>query len=447
MNFQSNRAAGTASRHLTGALFCAYLLLIVIEYLGLSAQLPLLKLTRFPTLLAYGLVAATMVLGGWRVAVGSAQGRLLLLFLVFTGSTVLWALVRTHVATDLRAHIDYMGLFASTAFLLDRHARVRALAVVVSLMVIVLVAANIDNLISEVRAGAFRAGYFLADGNDFGWGLVVLLPFPLYLALQRSLLLRPLGAMAGAAALAGIVGTGSRGATLAVAAAGLYYWLAVSRRKALGAVALVVVAAAVLLLAPGSYVDRMRTIGDYEEDSSAQGRLRAWKAAVSMAVDHPLGVGAGNFNSAYGRFYLPAEHGWGMRRWISAHSVYFKVLGEYGFPGLLLLAVIIWTCLRDNRRVLRWQAGGQGLDTWPAMVNMGVVGYSVAGLFLGGVAYPHLYILSGLTVSCRRLAEGVTETETAPAPTAILAPQSHPRERIPVASIAARRTTTATKAA
>ena len=51
----------------------------------------------------------------------------------------------------------------------------------------------------------------------------------------------------------------------------------------------------------------MNTMENYEEDSSAQGRLRAWHAARQMALDYPLGVGANNFSSAYGRFYIPAD--------------------------------------------------------------------------------------------------------------------------------------------
>jgi hypothetical protein len=35
-------------------------------------------------------------------------------------------------------------------------------------------------------------------------------------------------------------------------------------------------------------------------------------------------------------------------------------------------------------------------------VNMSLIGYAVSGLFLGGVTYPHLYLISALTVSVSR---------------------------------------------
>ena len=119
-------------------------------------------------------------------------------------------------------------------------------------------------------------------------------------------------------------------------------------------------------------------MGDYEDDSSAQGRLRAWNAALQMAIDFPLGVGANNFSRAYGRYYIPENtSGYGALRWISPHSVYFRVLGEYGYPGLALLLVAALVHLpRQPRRRGRHEAapGGRPSDTenWPLLLNVGL---------------------------------------------------------------------------
>jgi len=42
--------------------------------------------------------------------------------------------------------------------------------------------------------------------------------------------------------------------------------------------------------------------------------------------------------------------------------------------------------------------------TWPAVLNMSLIGYAVCGVFLGGFSYPHLFLLSGLTISAQRIA-------------------------------------------
>jgi len=102
----------------------------------------------------------------------------------------------------------------------------------------------------------------------------------------------------------------------------LYYLFFVTRRRAVGLTVVGAAIAAVLVLAPAEYFNRMNTIAEYEEDGSAMGRIGAWTAATQMALDYPLGVGAGNFNTAYGRFYRPPD---AKAKWVSAHSVYFKV--------------------------------------------------------------------------------------------------------------------------
>jgi len=78
-----------------------------------------------------------------------------------------------------------------------------------------------------------------------------------------------------------------------------------------------------------------------------------WKASVKMAVENPLGVGAGNFNTAYGRLYKdPASNPlvWGTERWISPHSIYFLILGEFGFGGLILLFYLIYVNYAQNQK-------------------------------------------------------------------------------------------------
>jgi probable O-glycosylation ligase (exosortase A-associated) len=415
---RADRAVSTPAA-LTGLMFAGLLLLMVIEWVGLAAIVPGLKATRLPTLLAYGLLVMVIVRGGAVEAWPFRQTRLLVGFLVFTAASVVWAVVQTTAFNSIRPFVDYIGFYLVVAFVVDRPSRIRTLGLVSAAVVVTLVARNVDKLTAAVRQGAFRAAYFLGDGNDFAWGLVVLLPLVLYLVIERhNLIVRALGLAGFATALIGIVGTQSRGGTLAVGASTMYYVLFVSKRRGLAIAVVVLALAGGLAFAPSQYLSRMQTVSDYQADNSARSRLQAWGAATQMALDYPFGVGAGNFNSAYGRHYIPDESEsqivWGSGRWISAHSVYFKVLGEYGFPGLALLLTIIGTNFFQNRRsaeLLRAAhaaAGGRrsGIvsERWPLVVNMSLIGYSIAAIFLGGLAYPHLFLISGLTVAAYRQA-------------------------------------------
>jgi putative inorganic carbon (HCO3(-)) transporter len=391
-------------------------ILLLLDYLGVSSEVPVLRVLRIPTLLAWGMFAVVVFSGGARAVVASRQGRLLLGLLGLAGASILYAVVKSYVPANVRSQADYFILFVISGALIDRRSRVAKLAVMGTGLLIILVLRNLDGLSSGLRVGSFRAGPFMGDGNDFAWGLIALLPLPLFLMLGKfGVLTRAFGLTGVTLAILGVVGTQSRGATLAVVIAGTFYWLALSKRRALGLAAISLAVLLAITVAPSTYFDRI-TSTDIETDTSAQGRLHAWNAAFRMALDYPLGVGVGSFNSAYGRFYITQDEVFQSRRWISAHSIYFKVLAESGFLGLLLLIGVLATNFRDNLRSFRQARAHPDTshveDRWPAVLNLGLVGYAIAGAFLGGIAYPHLYLLSGLTVSCRRLT--LEQTDAAP---------------------------------
>jgi hypothetical protein len=392
--------------------FFALVALLFIEYVGLAQQYSIIRVTRLPTLFAYGLFIWALASGGSRLIKESNEGKAHLTFLIFTCLGVLWAIVRSIVALQVRYHLDYLGLFTITAWLVTSRKRVDFLSMAFVLAAIGLVVQNLTLLQSSVRVGVFKGGYFLGDGNDFAWGLNVMLPFAMNLMLGRRWITTRLFGLAGFMAIVfGTVGTQSRGGTLAIGTAMLLYWLTVSKRKALGAVLIVCVVVGAALVAPATYVSRINSMGDYQDDSSSQGRLRAWGAALRMAVDFPLGVGANNFSRAYGRYYIPEDtSGYKAFRWISPHSVYFRVIGEYGYPGFALLLWLIWSIWRDNRAVAAGMKKHPGMDfgipeNWPLLLNVGLGAYCVGGIFLGGFAYPHLFLLSGLTIGSRRAVE------------------------------------------
>ena len=189
----------------------------------------------------------------------------------------------------------------------------------------------------------------------------------------------------------------------------MVYLVMKSRRKALALAAVGVLVAMVLLFAPDAYFDRMSSIKDYETEGSAQGRILAWKTATTMALDHPLtGVGAGHFGVMFGFKYKPADY---IGPYLNAHSIYFVMLGEFGFPGILvLLGLIIGNMVRNERviRNLRSSRPPGEATNLSLMVAMqtALLGYAVGGMFLSGVFYPHLFVLAGLMQSARLIASG-----------------------------------------
>jgi O-antigen ligase len=91
-------------------------------------------------------------------------------------------------------------------------------------------------------------------------------------------------------------------------------------------------------------------------DPYALGRLYIWKAAWETAASHPLGVGLGGYKFFWLRLREPIENApfhFG-RTAATAHSQFFGILAELGFPGIVLavLAAVSILCLawREGRR-------------------------------------------------------------------------------------------------
>jgi probable O-glycosylation ligase (exosortase A-associated) len=407
----------------TGLLFALYAAVLLIEWIGLPNAFPIIKATRFSTISTYLLFALTLKRVGSEAFTGYRQIRLVECFVAFTAVGVLWAVVTSTAFFALRAHIDYLAFAITTVYLVDRPSRVRTMAIVAVLVIFGLCAQNVDKLMASARtAGVFQGSGFVGDGNDFAWFLGILLPLAVFLATTKQKFIYRLVGMAGAGmALFGIVATQSRGAALALAASGLFYWAFIVRRKMIGVALMAVVVVGLVIVAPPEYFERLNSIQNYREDNSAQGRLQAWGAATRMAVDFPLGVGASNFGSAYGRYYIPQGDAnaltWAAGRWLSAHSVYFRLLGEYGILGVVwIFTLLAWT-YRDNLASSRRFAESTGGDSlpreWPLFLNMSLVSYTVAGTFLGGLTYPHVYLLTGLSVSAMRQSLQVNATAAA----------------------------------
>lgn len=243
---------------------------------------------------------------------------------------------------------------------------------------------------------------FLGDGNDFALSLNIVIPYCIYLfyrSKSKSLKLLYFGLTA--LFILAVIGTSSRGGSVALAAVLFYQWLK-GENKWAGLAGIAILLFLLLLFAPPTYLERMGTIKNYDTEGSAQGRISAWNSAVRMATDHPMtGVGAGHFSVKYGMEYRPPGVGQTDIPWSTAHSVYFLVLGELGIPGILVCLWLIVPNIVRNERIIRSLGSRKDSDAHLLekrlliCLNASMVGFAVGGLFLSALYYPHLYILAG----------------------------------------------------
>jgi probable O-glycosylation ligase (exosortase A-associated) len=275
--------------------------------------------------------------------------------------------------------------------------------------------------------GQFRVwgppGSFIEENNALALATVMTIPLLRYLHLQaKSHWLR--WSLLAAMLLSGFsaFGSHSRGALLAVFAMLAFLWLKGDRKLMTGALLAVFVPFAIGFM-PAAWEDRMRTIENYSEDASARGRINSWLTAINVVKNRP-GLGGGF------EFYSPdtfARYAPDPTRVRSAHSIYFQVLGEHAYVGLLLFLLLWFFVWRDASWIIRSVERRPNLR-WASnlanMVQVSLVGYFVGGAFLNLAYYdvPY-YLLVAVIVTRLIVAKEINE------PT----PQAGPSETAPQA--------------
>ena len=226
----------------------------------------------------------------------------------------------------------------------------------------------------------------LADNNDLGVGLVMILPLIFYhwhLATNRRL---RRGLMVfGFLVTVGVLLTYSRGALVGVCAMGTVFWLR-SRAKFTAALLIAVVAVSVYNFAPRQWFERMASIEDYQSDGSAMGRIYLWKTSIRIAELHPF-TGGGfrvTFSPAITNDMLRGTDLPRLKNPRAAHSIYFDVLSEHGWFGLAVFVVIGAYSLSTCAWLIRRSRGRPDLAWANVLGRMGqavLVGYATAGAF------------------------------------------------------------------
>lgn len=386
--------------------FLGLLVVLAFEYVRPNTWVP--ALAPVGTLIALSVFSLSVILKTENKnssILKDKNGLLMLSFLGMVTISVLTAEVTEFAFNRFKSVLGYVFLFFMIAKLATDEKRLRILFLVLVALHIVVLILNPKVLLNpETRSYITNAG-FLGDGNDFALSLCIVLPMAIFLMqTAKSFWMRNFYIVVVAALVLAIVGTQSRGATLGLAAIFLYQWLR-SRNKARGVVVGGAVLALILAFAPAEYFERLNTIKEYESESSAASRLIIWQSAIQMANDNPiLGVGAGHFSINFGMRYRPPGETTTSMPWQNAHSIYFMILAELGYPGLFFLLTIFFSNWIGNHRRLR--------DTVllpPSImltqqrllisIDSSLIAYAVPGAFLSGIYYPHIFILAGLAAA------------------------------------------------
>ncbi|HSQ61194.1 MAG TPA: putative O-glycosylation ligase, exosortase A system-associated [Acidobacteriota bacterium] len=251
---------------------------------------------------------------------------------------------------------------------------------------------------SLATAGQYRVwgpvGTFIEGNNELALAELMILPLLLYFAHRARVGWKRLALwVAIFLTMLSILFSYSRGAFIGFA--GLAIVMIMRSRYRIPAILMAVLLVVLILaLAPTEWTARMFSIGEYEQDESAMGRINAWTFAYNLATDRIFGGGFRTFTKEWFMVYAPDPldvH--------DAHSIYFEVLGEQGFPGLFIFLAILGTTLWRLER-LRRRGAGAAERVWYSdlaeMLQFSLIAYGLGGAFLG-LAYFDLpyYLIVG----------------------------------------------------
>lgn len=176
------------------------------------------------------------------------------------------------------------------------------------------------------------------------------------------------------------------------------------------AIAFLVMIAAPFL--PASFTERADTLKNYKADESASTRVAVWAWTWEYVQDHPLGGGFDVYRQNRIRYDIAnsgdaSPDASGPKEIVDQgrafHSSYFEMLGEQGFPGLMIWLIIhvggVWRMEVISRLYRR---RGNADEAWvaplaAALQNSQII-YLIGSLFVGIAFQTFFYMLIALQI-------------------------------------------------
>lgn len=208
------------------------------------------------------------------------------------------------------------------------------------------------------------------------------------------------------------IGTEARTGLLCIAALGVLLLRYTKRRvmfiAAAGALGLIA-----LPFLPQSYYERMATLAAPGGDESASTRVAVWEWTLDYVAEKPFGGGFDAYRSNRFAYVMPVKQVDGNTTTVeyrevvdegrAFHSSIFELLGEQGWPGLMIWLALHGMGLWQMERIARrWKGAEAEEEAWiapfAAALQMGALVYLVGALFQGIGYQPVMLMLVGLQI-------------------------------------------------
>lgn len=373
------------------------------------------------------MIVAGLAFAGWMIADDKRHfkvtGRqwLMLVLLAYAG----WTTLRADLYADALFKWEWVWKAMAWAIFLPLTLRTRLriesylLFMILSAGAIVIVG-GIKTMLSGGGYGALNLmvdnNSGLYEGSTIATVAIAIIPLILWLARFGSVYPRDWRVRLFAYALIFAcllipVGTEARTGLVCAGALAVFMLREAKNRIAYMAMVALAVAVAVPFL-PQSFTGRMSTIQTYEADASASTRLAVWAWTWDYAKENPLGGGFEAYRQNSLRVNTVSSETTGAVEVIDRsvvadqgrayHSSYFEMLGEQGFPGLILFLLIHGIGLVRMEVLRRRFRAEEGDRAWisplATALQNGQLVYLVGSLFIGIAWQPFVYMLIAVQI-------------------------------------------------
>ena len=269
---------------------------------------------------------------------------------------------------------------------------------------------SIINASWVISHGGTGPGGFLLDENDIALALVTGLPIVFYtLIMDSSKFWKVTGFIGFALILVAVVITSSRGGFLGLLAA-LFLIIWQSKKKwrniSISIFLAVFMGGLLVNVLPDSYISEVQSIKNTQE-GTANLRFLHWTTGIEILKDNPFfGVGPNNYPWTSGDYFHLSpffDEAARFRSGRQAHSLYFTLVPELGFFGIILFSYITLKffkrikVIKKEKRLSDDDAEKIWLCSKALFGGMG--GFLVAGAFISVLYYPIYWHLVALSIS------------------------------------------------
>jgi O-antigen ligase len=263
------------------------------------------------------------------------------------------------------------------------------------------------------------AGGRYENANEFGFALLVGLPFLAFMFLQGRGVRKAAAVVLAGSVLIALAKTGSRGCLLGAGVLVLYAFFRASKAvRAKLVMAVPILFVLLVLVVPSGLRDRYVTLFSSRNDhtnqtstnntmeaaGSAEARLVTLKDSIWLTILHPFsGVGPGNFPVAQNS--LAISRGELKGQWHVTHNTYTELSSEMGIPGLVIYLAFLYQCWKTLTAMIRRKTTSGELRVMAETVRAALVTLMTVAAFDSLSYNTNIPILAGLVTALGFIAQ------------------------------------------